>query len=145
MTGVNLHQNVLFDTFFYAYGWKALSTSTLASVCLSTACVLSFSIFMFRSIYNSPQRSSKLRSSGPPLGQPQCAFKDEELHRKKVLASLRGTTIRIPSMSSLFQHLPTRVHPELDRLRIDVKKWLDRYALNILLQMDLILQFHKGW
>jgi hypothetical protein len=31
-------------------------------------------------------------------------------------------------MAPLFEHLPTKVHPELERLRIDVKEWLDRYA-----------------
>jgi hypothetical protein len=73
--------------------------------------------------------SSNIGSSSPSLGQLQPGTEDEELHRRRVLTSLRGLTIRIPNLALLFQNWPTKVNPELDRLRIEVKQWLDRYVL----------------
>ncbi|KAF2501934.1 terpenoid synthase, partial [Lophium mytilinum] len=39
--------------------------------------------------------------------------------------SLRGQTVRIPNMASLFQSWPTKVNPAVDRMRVEIKEWLN--------------------
>lgn len=47
--------------------------------------------------------------------------------RTKVLKSLHGKTIRIPSLDRFFEHWPTKVNPEVDHARESIREWIDRY------------------
>lgn len=51
---------------------------------------------------------------------------DRQTQREKLLASLRGQTVRIPHLAPLFKHWPTKTNPEVDRMRIDIRDRLDR-------------------
>jgi len=50
---------------------------------------------------------------------------DHQAERTRLLSALRGQTIRIPDLAVLFNGWPTKTNPELDRLRRDVRKWLN--------------------
>ncbi|KAF2008972.1 terpenoid synthase [Aaosphaeria arxii CBS 175.79] len=48
-----------------------------------------------------------------------------EAIRDTLLLSLKGQMIRIPNLKPLFRHWPTQTSPHVDRLRGDVKDWLN--------------------
>ncbi|QKX52974.1 uncharacterized protein TRUGW13939_00045 [Talaromyces rugulosus] len=49
--------------------------------------------------------------------------------RKQVLAALRTQRIPVPDLIPLFSHWPSKVSPELDKLRKDVDTWLNTFSL----------------
>lgn len=128
MAGENMHFDSLFGSYHPAHGRKTALAGMFASICLSVACALTVSIIFQRSINHSAQFSLECRSPDNSLGQLQSHSKDTKLRRESVIVSLRGQTLRIPNMAPLFEHLPRKVHPELERLRIEVKEWLDMYV-----------------
>src|SRR4051812_4908001 len=57
--------------------------------------------------------------------------------RKNLLASLRGQTIQVPDLRHLFRNWPTKTNPEVDRMRQDIRQWLDKYG-----ESSAFLSFH---
>jgi hypothetical protein len=55
--------------------------------------------------------------------QPQL---EHQTQRERLLASLRGQTVRIPDLTPLFELWPTKTNPEMDRMRTDIQAWLNR-------------------
>ena len=51
---------------------------------------------------------------------------DHQAERKRLVSDLRGQTIRIPDLAPLFKHWPSKTNPELARLRLDIRDWLNR-------------------
>jgi len=85
---------------------------------------LSFSTLEQSSPIVSHRRNSFLPSSRevPVLDKLK---KDHQTERTRLLTALRGQTIRIPDLAVLFNGWPTKTNPKLDRLRRDVRKWLN--------------------
>ena len=52
--------------------------------------------------------------------------KNHQAERTKLLTSLRCQTIRIPDLIPLFSPWPTKINPELDHLRVEVRDLLHR-------------------
>ncbi|KAJ4359463.1 uncharacterized protein N0V89_000017 [Didymosphaeria variabile] len=50
---------------------------------------------------------------------------DHQAERKALLASVRGQTIRIPDLTPLSKHWPTKTNPHIDLMRVDIREWLD--------------------
>jgi hypothetical protein len=81
-------------------------------------------------VEQTPQNS--LLTSGSNLRQ-SCGFEafsqdvqqDPQQQRNRLLSSLRGQTIRVPDLTPLFKRWPTKTNPELDRMRADIRDWLD--------------------
>ena len=44
-----------------------------------------------------------------------------------ILTALRGQSITLPDLNSIFHDWPKEVNQGLDQLRRDVDEWLDRY------------------
>jgi hypothetical protein len=81
-------------------------------------------------VEQTPQHS--LLTSGPKLPQScgfeafsQDALQDSQQQRKTLLSSLRGQTIHVPDLTPLFKHWPTKTNPELNRMRADIRDWLN--------------------
>ena len=47
-----------------------------------------------------------------------------------ILTELRGQSIILPDLSSIFHDWPKEVNPALGQLRRDVDEWLDRHNTN---------------
>lgn len=77
-------------------------------------------------VYGAQHQKPGELSLEPVSAELQASRHDNQVQRKKLLASLRGQTIRIPNVAPLFSHWPTKVNPELERLRVDVQEWLNR-------------------
>ena len=61
-----------------------------------------------------------------------------------ILAELRGQSITLPDLNSIFHNWPKEVNPGLGQLRRDVNERLDRYNTNPLTlkaSMDIVLMF----
>ena len=61
-----------------------------------------------------------------------------------ILMSLRGQSIILPDLNSIFQDWPKEVNPGLGQLRRDVDEWLDRYNTNpitLKASTDIVLIF----
>lgn len=62
----------------------------------------------------------------PPPGPFSCPPEPQTRdQRKTLLASLRGQTVRVPALKPLFAHWPTKTNEHVDRMREDVRQWLD--------------------
>ena len=61
-----------------------------------------------------------------------------------ILTELRGQSITLPDLNSIFHDWPKEVNPGLGQLRRDVNEWLDRYNTNPLTlkpSTDIVLMF----
>ena len=47
-----------------------------------------------------------------------------------ILTALRGQSITLPDLNSIFHDWPKEVNPGLGQLRRDVEEWLDGYKTN---------------
>ena len=52
------------------------------------------------------------------------------ISRQQLLHSLRGQSVVIPDLRTLFDHWPQGVNPEVERLREDVENRLEMYIPN---------------
>ena len=52
------------------------------------------------------------------------------ISRQQLLHSLRGQSLVIPDLRTLFDHWPQGVNPEVERLREDVESRLEMYNPN---------------
>ncbi|KAF2008694.1 terpenoid synthase [Aaosphaeria arxii CBS 175.79] len=68
--------------------------------------------------------STDYAACNPVLGQVSSEL-ENQFHRRKLLASLRGQTIRVPDLKPLFSHWPTKTNDGIDQMRQDIHKWLD--------------------
>lgn len=75
---------------------------------------------------SSPQVQLALSTwSVPPIPASNA---DTPMTRKHVLQVMRNEKLRIPDLAPYFCHWPSRTHPELEKLRVNVEDWLDRFA-----------------
>lgn len=47
------------------------------------------------------------------------------MERNRLLSPLRGQVMRMPDLSPLFVNWPTKTNPQLDRLRLEIRQWLN--------------------
>ena len=61
-----------------------------------------------------------------------------------ILTALRGQSITLPDLNSIFHDWPKEVNQGLDQLRRDVDEWLDKYntkPLTLKASTHLVLMF----
>ena len=62
---------------------------------------------------------------------------ESQMTRIPLLKSLKGRRLYIPDIQVLFSHWPQHINPELELLREDIDKKLQKYAYHILLVLTV--------